>query len=629
MCDPSMAARVAVRDDQKLGVVLFMCIAIHPAISMPAVCQSLSLGPVFGDNMVFQAGAPVVIWGYAQPMATVGVQVGGFVQFATTGDQRGVDEGLWRASVPEGVLRLRIAENHRTAGPDNRLRLPTIVVQLMDAQCDSHPLLLFGIELGDVLMCSGQSNMDRAVRLSGEAVIPNANVRLFTHQPAATGPYWGIASSVLLVADFSAVCWFAATTLSDNTIRDTNGTGFVGAVDVSIGGSAIVDWLPRLGVHWRNTLSVFEVGPTQFKAVVWYQGESDVVAITRDATANSQAQLRHRGSSSAGDGFDGETVAAYRDLLSRLVTSWRVFCLQEHLQFVVVEIAPCTCYDSNTNGAKVSAGVRQAQQDVITDINGTAFIPTADLPVTPPNNIHPTNKKQVGRRVAQVLRDNLFNSSIAVRRGGPVAWGVSNQRVGRRGTPGTNDSRITCSNIVPVTDWDDTSIRIVAVRLNGCGRRGCVFRRSRLYPLLDNERLFSVLVVVGTVHMTRVWRTPTTVGLCSDNTTIIMSIRIYPHPGDTARITATAYNRLAFPEPVLFGDSGLPAGGWCLDVDNERPCYTWEPAWKTPSTREPSGWNALFVAISVIVALIVCLMCFLVSTAWRQRKREAYSSVST
>lgn len=156
---------------------LLLCAAI--AAPVPVIAQATAtpadrpfLNPLFSDGMVFQRGQSDPVWGWTTPGATVRISVAGKDARAVAGA-----DGAWMAKLPPlptgGPYTLRVA------GPQT--------VTLADVQ------------VGDVWVCSGQSNMEFGIgnTTNAEQEIAAANypkIRLFMVQhnvktdPQATAP---------------------------------------------------------------------------------------------------------------------------------------------------------------------------------------------------------------------------------------------------------------------------------------------------------------------------------------------------------------------------------------------------------------------------------------------------------
>ncbi len=184
---------------QHILIPLLALVLALPQVGESSVAQSTKpfLAPLFTDNMVLQRGKPVPVWGWAKPGEKVAVSVAG-ASAATVADA----DGKWMAKLPKlpvgGPYTLKIT--------------------------GSRELALQNVLVGDVWICSGQSNMEMGIANVDNAAteIANANypqVRLFTvpnvtaltPQTSVSGS-WSVCSSQTVAAGgwggFSAVGYF-------------------------------------------------------------------------------------------------------------------------------------------------------------------------------------------------------------------------------------------------------------------------------------------------------------------------------------------------------------------------------------------------------------------------------------
>ncbi|WP_297508545.1 sialate O-acetylesterase [uncultured Caulobacter sp.] len=206
---------------RKLSLMLGAGLAI--ALSAQARAEPL-LAPVFQDHAVVQRDGPIPVWGKAAPGAKVGIRLNGVEAQAVAGA-----DGRWRANLPAipagGPYELQV-----TAGAETQTVRDVLV--------------------GDVLLCSGQSNMAfplRSMLSPGKDLSRAADpgVRLLSVEktgalkPASALPAsarWTIADPST-VPEFSAVCLLAG-----RQLRETLKTP-IGLINASVGGSPIEDWL--------------------------------------------------------------------------------------------------------------------------------------------------------------------------------------------------------------------------------------------------------------------------------------------------------------------------------------------------------------------------------------------------
>jgi sialate O-acetylesterase len=216
-----------VGDRSIIAVIVVLAAIVVSAHAQPP----LSMGPVFQDHAVLQRDRPIPVWGTAGPGDEVTVSFAGSQATA-----RAEASGRWTATLPA------IA-----AGGPHGLEVRTT---------SGATLMLSDILVGDVFLCSGQSNMEFGVARSrgGEFVATrsaNDKIRLLTMahaaalQPATAfekPPAWQSAGSQSL-RTFSAACYFFG--------RDVHETQSVpvGLVSAAWGGSAIEPWIGEGGLR--------------------------------------------------------------------------------------------------------------------------------------------------------------------------------------------------------------------------------------------------------------------------------------------------------------------------------------------------------------------------------------------
>jgi sialate O-acetylesterase len=206
----------------------YACAAFAAALAVAApasaAADALRLPAMFQDHAVLQRDRPIPLWGSAQP--------GEDVRIAIAGDQVRVHadaHGHWRAQLPAlhagGPYALTV-----TAGGVTH-RIDDVLV-------------------GDVWLCSGQSNMELPVRrtLNARAEMADADndgIRMLkVGQDESVLPRADFAmplawrkTTPATVGDFSATCYYFA--------RELQKTGHVplGLIDASLGGARIEAWM--------------------------------------------------------------------------------------------------------------------------------------------------------------------------------------------------------------------------------------------------------------------------------------------------------------------------------------------------------------------------------------------------
>ena len=279
----------------RLFVVLMSSVAVlevHAANSPPM----LRLAGVFGDHMVLQRGAPIPVWGSATPGETVRVTLRGTTRTTRTGI-----DGRWSVRLPAAP-----------AGGPHELKVK-----------GSQTLVLRDVLVGDVWLCSGQSNMEWTLAQSQDAAreVAAANHPLIRHvrvphraslQPLADMPAvsWQ-PSSPSTAGEFSAVAYFFAQRVQKELgLRNVPGAvpGAaaraavpIGLINTSWGGSHIETWTsPRAALADPVLAPYVQNMPTDAAVFAAQQHASALATVHRwqgdldlpgpDAGARTQAQ---------------------------------------------------------------------------------------------------------------------------------------------------------------------------------------------------------------------------------------------------------------------------------------------------------------------------------------------------
>lgn len=192
---------------------------------LPAVAQDAPplLHPMFQDHAVLQRDRPIAVWGDAAAGSDVSVELAGKKAVA-----KADAAGHWRAELPAlpagGPYSLTVASGGATRTAEDVL-------------------------IGDVWLCSGQSNMEFAVRsaLNGGAeaaagadgqmrlLTVGKNVSAGAERQFRTPVQWQLADPKS-VSDFSAACYFMG-----RDLRRSEKVA-IGLINASWGGTAIDAW---------------------------------------------------------------------------------------------------------------------------------------------------------------------------------------------------------------------------------------------------------------------------------------------------------------------------------------------------------------------------------------------------
>jgi sialate O-acetylesterase len=333
----------------------------------------------FGDHMVLQQGAPIRVWGTGDPGESVSVSLGGKTAKATT-----TKEGSWRVDLPS--LTADGKSLTMTVKGKNTIEIKDVL-------------------LGEVWICSGQSNMEWAVNRSLNpkeeiATAKHPQIRLFNVPGHVAQPEpgndprgkWQICSPES-VPSFSAVGYYFGRELQ----KELNIP--IGLVGTNWGGTRIEPWTPPVGFKsvpnlkdYVENLETVAKARTEGKkakpkggAVQIYNGM--VHALT---PLSARGAIWYQGESNAGDGL------RYDHLKEGLVKGWRSVFDNEDLSFYWVQLANFRNPEDKPEGGgwgPVREGQRRALRLPKT---GMAVI----IDIGNAKDIHPKNKQDVGKRLA-------------------------------------------------------------------------------------------------------------------------------------------------------------------------------------------------------------------------------------
>jgi len=342
-------------------------------ISVFSLNAKIKIASVLGDNMVLQRNTEVKLWGTAEPNQKLTIATSwNKAKISTTANDKG--EWLVKAKTTEagGPFTVSIA-----AGKEK--------VQLQN------------ILLGEVWLCSGQSNMempmlgfnDQPINGSNEAIANAANcqIRLFsvkrasmaTPQDTCVGQ-WAVANPKS-VGTFSAVGYYFANQLQ-KALKVP-----VGVINSSWGGSRIEAWIdaetmqkfpeslksttqPKTNpnhraAHLYNGM-IAPIKNLSIKGAIWYQGESN------------RGEYQY-----------------YAGLKKAMIDKWKSDFELSVLPFYFVQIAP---YWYNNSKDILSGKFYDEQLKASLQIPNTGMVPTVDFGEE--FCIHPAEKAVVGKRLS-------------------------------------------------------------------------------------------------------------------------------------------------------------------------------------------------------------------------------------
>ena len=371
----------------------------------------LQMSPYYTDNMVLQYGRRIELQGMANAGEKVSVSIAGQKHRATADT-----DGKWT-----------VALSPLKAGGPYTLKI----------EAGKKELVYKNVMAGEVWLCSGQSNMEFQLNQSatGKEDIPmaeNRNIRLFDMKARwRTNPVeWD--ASVLdslnhlqyfhdtqwtectpqTAARFSAIAYHFGKMLQDSLQVP------IGLICNAVGGSPTEAWVSRRMLEFefpailrdwtkndfiqdwvrgraaqniRKSKDKFQRHPYEpcylfesailpmqqfpIRGVIWYQGESNA-----------------------------HNIEAHEKLFERLVRSWRQYWEDEEMPFYYVQL-------SSLNRPSWPL-FRDSQRRMLQDIDNSGMAVSTDK--GNPTDVHPTEKREVGQRLAYWALNETYGFSNVV-----------------------------------------------------------------------------------------------------------------------------------------------------------------------------------------------------------------------
>jgi sialate O-acetylesterase len=356
------------------------------------VSAEVKLPNVIGNGMVLQRDLPVPIWGWAEKGEKISVSFAGQTKTTKAGD-----DGKWMIKLDK--LEANAKASSLTVKGSNEIKLDDVLV-------------------GEVWICSGQSNMEW--RLSGTtnakeevAAADHPLIRLFDvpghkvhpqpQERLAIPTEWKVCEPKSS-GGFSAVGYFFGRRLQKELDVP------VGLIGSNWGGTRIEPW---------TTLAGFESVPELSKEanqVKGYKGDTKVGGGSPAAIYNQMVHPLAPFAMRGGIWYQGESNGgehmSYYHKKHALVNGWRKVFQNKNLAFYWVQLANFQKPNvrvvqdpkkefSNPGGGDGWAKIREAQTKAL-DIPHTGMAVAIDLAdAHNPRDIHPRNKQDVGGRLAQ------------------------------------------------------------------------------------------------------------------------------------------------------------------------------------------------------------------------------------
>jgi sialate O-acetylesterase len=361
---------------KRFAIVLFI---ISCSLAVLHANSEVRLPAVIGDHMVLQQQSEVKLWGWCDPNEKIKVSPGwDTVTYKTVGNP----DGKWllsiKTTIAGGPYNLTISGNNKVVIED--------------------------VLIGEVWACSGQSNMEMNYNwgiseYKSDADNATSKSIRFFHIPRLTSQFpqddtkgqWVVCNPEDM-KKFSLAGYFFGQKLREILSVP------VGLIEADWGGTPAEVWTPKDAIDnnavikkTADELKVIPWGPIKVAAcynamiypvtnyniagVIWYQGEANV-----------------------------ENASTYETLFSSMITSWRK-AWQKDFPFYFVQIASFAGYGNNISGPLL----KEAQTKTLATPNTGMIV--IDDHIADINNIHPTDKKDVGYRLANLALSQTYGKT--------------------------------------------------------------------------------------------------------------------------------------------------------------------------------------------------------------------------
>lgn len=345
---------------------LFFFFVLLATLALEQVANAVALPAIFSDHMVLQQNAEVTIWGWGNPSEEVTVTASWDNNAVKT---KANNLAQWQVKI----------KTPAAGGPHSLTVKGYNSIEIKD------------VLMGEVWLCSGQSNMEWTTRAgvdNAQPEIAKANypeIRFFTvPRRSADGAQLDVDAQWIVctpetMPNFSAVGYFFGQKIHENLKVP------VGLINSSWGGTPAEIWANAKAITENKALAeaaaklkeepygpnkpgkafnamIAPLIPYRIAGALWYQGESN--------TSNPQN---------------------YEQLLPALIQNWRSEWGYA-FPFYFVQIAPYS-YGNSQNGVLL----RDAQRKTLS-VPNTGMVVISDVGNI--KDIHPRNKIPVGQRLA-------------------------------------------------------------------------------------------------------------------------------------------------------------------------------------------------------------------------------------
>jgi sialate O-acetylesterase len=432
-----------------------ICFAAVMVCFTAIVRADVRLPEIFADNMVLQQDMPVPIWGWADPGEEIMVNFG----HTTPSPDDAALTRLSNAGVKtpgEIISVLQTASTTADANGKWSVQLPPLKASAESATLTikgKNEIKLTNVLVGDVWLCSGQSNMEWSMTQSDKAEyeevlknVDNPHIRLFhVRRTFSADPLetlsvtasWKSASAES-IPNFSAVALHFGRKLQAELGVP------IGLINASWGGTRIEPWTPPVGFQtvpalkniadelesrnpqsetyttlanktlqeyrtWldeaSNAAGRIPIPPKFPDSLIPYSNQQQPAVLYNSmihpfVPFAIKGVIWYQGESNMGEGM------VYAEKMKALIQGWRTVFNNPDLGFYYVQLAPYIYGDNSTRLPEFWEA--QSSVEKILPKTGQAIINDT---VDDLRDIHPVRKKPVGERLALLALNRTYGKS--------------------------------------------------------------------------------------------------------------------------------------------------------------------------------------------------------------------------
>lgn len=374
----------------------------------------VKLPAVFGDHMVLQQNTDAKLWGRADPGESIQIMASWGAETTIQAD----NQGNWKTELPTPV------GSHT----------PQQIIFK-----GKNEVFLRNVLIGEVWLCSGQSNMAWTVKNSNNAYEEFKNAKYpsirFFHIPNTlawepqedVNARWEVCTPENTI-NKSAIAYFFGRNLRKELdvpvgliISAWGGSGAQAWIDKETAGEEghqpIVDWydehkakLKEYRFDWIKATAEWRARQKEGETFDWdsrpkrnLPGDQHIPFALYNGmihpikTYSIKGALWYQGESNV------QRAHQYRTLFPAMIKSWRNAWNQGDFPFYYVQIAP---YHYNDFDGLKSAELRDAQLKTLDLVKNTGMVVITDIAQV--NDIHPRGKQPVGKRLAMLALHNDY-----------------------------------------------------------------------------------------------------------------------------------------------------------------------------------------------------------------------------